>query len=277
MDRRRSQFLRAERRHQCHAAGRRPGSQAGGRWRCRPQHRRHGRLFAGAGVAACAATCGDGAVHQAHRGGNAAKGDMPYMGVLYLGLMITVEGPKLVEYNARFGDPECQVLMPRLKSDLLAALLAARDGKLTPLEWRDETALTVVMASKGYPGAYEKGHVITGLGQGCRDAGHHRVPCRNREARRRYRGGGRQGAECYGAGPGRGGSAGARLCGGGYAIHWEGAFLPHRYWLACDSNPLTGLARAKAPNTMLLWAGFLSILLRVCGADHRPARGAFHL
>jgi len=92
----------------------------------------------------------------------AAKG-LPYMGVLYLGLMITKQGPKLVEYNARFGDPECQVLMPRLKSDLLAALLAARDGKLTPLEWRDEVALTVVMASKGYPGTYEKGQVITGL------------------------------------------------------------------------------------------------------------------
>jgi phosphoribosylamine--glycine ligase len=92
----------------------------------------------------------------------AAKG-IPYMGVLYLGLMITRQGPRLVEYNARFGDPECQVLMPRLKSDLLTALLAARDGKLTPLEWRDEAALTVVMASKGYPGAYEKGHVISGL------------------------------------------------------------------------------------------------------------------
>ena len=92
----------------------------------------------------------------------AAKG-LPYMGVLYLGLMITKNGPKLVEYNCRFGDPECQVLMPRLKSDLLTALLAARDGKLQPLEWRDEVALTVVMASKGYPGSYEKGHVITGL------------------------------------------------------------------------------------------------------------------
>jgi phosphoribosylamine--glycine ligase len=92
----------------------------------------------------------------------AAKG-MPYMGVLYLGLMITKQGPKLVEYNCRFGDPECQVLMPRLKSDLLTALLAAREGKLQPLAWREEAALTVVMASKGYPGAYEKGHVITGL------------------------------------------------------------------------------------------------------------------
>jgi phosphoribosylamine--glycine ligase len=92
----------------------------------------------------------------------AAKG-MPYMGVLYLGLMITKQGPKLVEYNCRFGDPECQVLMPRLKSDLLATLLAAREGKLQPLAWRDEAALTVVMASRGYPGSYEKGHVITGL------------------------------------------------------------------------------------------------------------------
>ncbi|MDB5735154.1 MAG: phosphoribosylamine--glycine ligase [Alphaproteobacteria bacterium] len=94
----------------------------------------------------------------------AAKG-LPYMGVLYLGLMITKAGPKLVEYNARFGDPECQVLMPRLKSDLLAALLAARNGTLDKLnlEWREDVALTVVMASKGYPGSYGKGHVITGL------------------------------------------------------------------------------------------------------------------
>src|ERR1700759_5437588 len=92
----------------------------------------------------------------------AARG-MPYMGVLYLGLMITKDGPRLVEYNCRFGDPECQVLMPPLKSDLLTALLAARDGKLQPLEWHDDVALTVVMASKGYPGSYEKGHVITGL------------------------------------------------------------------------------------------------------------------
>ena len=94
----------------------------------------------------------------------AAKG-RPYMGVLYLGLMITKAGPKLVEYNARFGDPECQVLVPRLKSDLLAALLAARNGTLDrlKLEWRDDVALTVVMASRGYPGSYDKGHVITGL------------------------------------------------------------------------------------------------------------------
>jgi len=96
----------------------------------------------------------------------AARG-MPYMGVIYLGLMITKEGPKLVEYNCRFGDPEAQALLPRLESDLLAALVAARAGILDTLDlrWMREVALTVVMASKGYPGAYEKGHVITGLDQ----------------------------------------------------------------------------------------------------------------
>jgi len=94
----------------------------------------------------------------------AAKG-RPYVGVMYLGLMFTKKGPKLVEYNCRFGDPETQVLMPRLKSDLLTALLAMRDGVLKDIDlrWSDEVALTVTMASKGYPGAYEKGQVITGL------------------------------------------------------------------------------------------------------------------
>jgi len=94
-----------------------------------------------------------------------ARKGLSYMGVLYLGLMITKNGPKLVEYNCRFGDPEAQVLMPRLKSDLLTALLAARDGVLSgfDMRWKDDAALTVVMASKGYPGAYEKGHEIFGL------------------------------------------------------------------------------------------------------------------
>ncbi len=93
-----------------------------------------------------------------------AKG-LSYMGAMYLGLMFTKDGPKLVEYNCRFGDPETQVLMPRLKSDLLTALLAMRDGQLKniDLRWSDEAALTVAMASKGYPGAYEKGQVISGL------------------------------------------------------------------------------------------------------------------
>jgi phosphoribosylamine--glycine ligase len=89
----------------------------------------------------------------------------PYKGVLYAGLMITAEGPKLIEYNVRFGDPECQVLMPRLMSDLVPALLACCDGMLKSfdLRWYPDAALTVVMAAKGYPGSYAKGSVIEGL------------------------------------------------------------------------------------------------------------------
>jgi len=89
----------------------------------------------------------------------------PYKGVLFAGLMITKDGPKLIEYNVRFGDPECQVLMLRLMSDLVPALLAARDGQLKnfDLRWYPDAALTVVMAAKGYPGNYNKGSVIEGL------------------------------------------------------------------------------------------------------------------
>ena len=89
----------------------------------------------------------------------------PYMGVLYAGLMIKDGEPKLIEYNCRFGDPECQVLMMRLKSDLATALLATRDGVLGQLDlrWRDEAALTVVMASNGYPDAYARGSIIEGV------------------------------------------------------------------------------------------------------------------
>ena len=89
----------------------------------------------------------------------------PYKGVLYAGLMITREGPKLIEYNVRFGDPETQVLMLRLMSDLVPALLASRDGQLRSfdLRWYAEPALTVVMAAKGYPGQYARGTAIEGL------------------------------------------------------------------------------------------------------------------
>ncbi len=88
-----------------------------------------------------------------------------FRGVLYAGLMISPEGPKLIEYNVRFGDPECQVLCARLRSDLLPALLAAAEGSLkhVSLRWREEAALCVVLAAKGYPGAYEKGSAIDGL------------------------------------------------------------------------------------------------------------------
>ena len=94
-----------------------------------------------------------------------ARRGAPYRGVLYAGLMLTPEGPKLVEYNARFGDPECQVLMLRLKSDIVPALEAAATGSVAnmTLEWHDDAAMTVVMAAQGYPGAYDKGTVINGL------------------------------------------------------------------------------------------------------------------
>jgi phosphoribosylamine--glycine ligase len=94
----------------------------------------------------------------------------PFKGVLFAGLMITEDGPKLIEYNCRFGDPETQVLMIRLMSDLLPALIASADGQLKnfDLRWFPEPALTVVMAAKGYPGNYDKGTRIAGLDRAAR-------------------------------------------------------------------------------------------------------------
>jgi phosphoribosylamine--glycine ligase len=96
-----------------------------------------------------------------------------YKGILYAGVMLTAEGPKLIEYNVRFGDPECQVLMLRLMSDLVPALLASRDGMLRSLDlrWYPEAALTVVMAARGYPGSYAAGSVIEGLDDAARVEG----------------------------------------------------------------------------------------------------------
>ncbi|KAA5599245.1 phosphoribosylamine--glycine ligase [Blastochloris sulfoviridis] len=95
-----------------------------------------------------------------------AEKGCPFKGILYAGLMVGSNGPKLIEYNVRFGDPECQVLMMRLVSDLLPALIAARDGTLNDVElrWYDDAALTVVLAARGYPGKAETGTVIAGLG-----------------------------------------------------------------------------------------------------------------
>jgi phosphoribosylamine--glycine ligase len=90
----------------------------------------------------------------------------PFRGVLYAGLMLTASGPKVLEYNVRFGDPECQPLLMRLKSDLLDLLEAAADGRLDsidPPEWDPRPAICVVMASAGYPGSYDSGAEITGL------------------------------------------------------------------------------------------------------------------
>jgi phosphoribosylamine--glycine ligase len=94
-----------------------------------------------------------------------AEAGCPYKGVLFAGLMITAEGPRLIEYNVRFGDPECQVLMVRLKDDIVTLMLAAADGGLDKMSvrWRPEAALTVVMAASGYPGDVMKGSEIRGL------------------------------------------------------------------------------------------------------------------
>ncbi|MDX5366808.1 MAG: phosphoribosylamine--glycine ligase, partial [Alphaproteobacteria bacterium] len=98
---------------------------------------------------------------------------MPFKGVLYAGLMITKDGPKLIEYNARFGDPECQVLMMRLDCDVLPLLMACHAGTLdkASLRWKDEVALTVVMAAEGYPGDYRKNTEIRGLAEAGSEGG----------------------------------------------------------------------------------------------------------
>ena len=94
----------------------------------------------------------------------AAEGT-PYQGTLYAGLMLTPNGPKVIEFNARFGDPETQVVLPRLESDLLAIFQSVVDGTLAEqeIQWSDRAAVCVILAANGYPGAYAKGDVITGL------------------------------------------------------------------------------------------------------------------
>jgi phosphoribosylamine---glycine ligase len=96
-----------------------------------------------------------------------AKAGHPFAGVLYAGLILTKDGPKLIEYNARFGDPETQVILTRMQSDLLPLLLACADGNLDQqkVRWSDDTALTVVLAAEGYPGSVKKGIPIKGLNQ----------------------------------------------------------------------------------------------------------------
>ena len=94
-----------------------------------------------------------------------AKRGTPYQGVLYAGLMIKDGAPRLVEYNARFGDPECQVLMMRLGAQVFDLMHAAAEGRLNEarVNWADDHAVTIVMAAQGYPGSYDKGSVIKGL------------------------------------------------------------------------------------------------------------------
>jgi phosphoribosylamine---glycine ligase len=92
---------------------------------------------------------------------------VPYEGILYTGLMLTKEGPKVIEYNARFGDPETQVVLPLLETNLVDIVTASLTGELENIEvkWKDKAAVCVIMSSAGYPGPYEKGEVIYGLDQ----------------------------------------------------------------------------------------------------------------
>ncbi|MEL6798756.1 MAG: phosphoribosylamine--glycine ligase [Pseudomonadota bacterium] len=103
-----------------------------------------------------------------------ARREMPYQGVLYAGFMIADGAPRLVEYNVRFGDPECQVLMMRLGGQAFDLIHAAAEGRLAEarVNWADDHAMTVVLAAEGYPGRYAKGHVIGGLGDVTEDSAH---------------------------------------------------------------------------------------------------------
>jgi phosphoribosylamine--glycine ligase len=107
--------------------------------------------------------CLDGIIRPALK--EMARKGMPFRGILFAGLMLTGEGAKLIEFNVRFGDPECQVLLARMKSDLLPALQAACDGELRDfdLRWSDQASIAIVMAARGYPEAPQRGSVIGGL------------------------------------------------------------------------------------------------------------------
>ena len=91
----------------------------------------------------------------------------PYKGILYAGMMLTEDGPKLIEYNVRFGDPECQALLIRMNNDLLPVLIATREGKLADVElsWNQDSSICVVLAAEGYPGTPKKGSIISGLAE----------------------------------------------------------------------------------------------------------------
>ena len=157
----------------------------------------------------------------------------PFKGVLFAGLMITREGPKLIEYNARFGDPETQVLMLRLMSDFLPALIASRDGQLKSfdLRWYPDAALTVVMAANGYPGDYKRGSVIEGLDAAGQVEGVESFPRRHQGRRRQDHGERRACAERFGARQDRERGAVARLS-GGRPNQMARGFLPPRHRLA---------------------------------------------
>lgn len=86
-----------------------------------------------------------------------------FFGVLYIGAILTKDGPKVIEFNARFGDPEAQVLLSRMESDLMQHIIDLDEGKRTEFKWKNESIVGVMLASKGYPDAYEKGHKVSGF------------------------------------------------------------------------------------------------------------------
>ncbi len=177
--------------------------------------------------------------------GMAEKG-CPFTGVLYAGLMLTRDGPKLIEYNTRFGDPECQVLMMRLKDDLLPVLLAAADGDLegSSPRWSADKALTVVMAADGYPETPLKGTIIRGIGAADLQAHVKVFPRWHRAAGQRDCGVRGPCAECDSDGFNRARSAGARLCGRG-RHRLAGRLLPNGHRLA--RNRAGGLSQSARP------------------------------
>ncbi len=154
-----------------------------------------------------------------------------YCGILYPGVMLTKDGPKVLEFNARFGDPETQVYLTRMENDLLEVLAASVSGTLggITLKWSPMASVCVVMASGGYPGSYAKGKAITGLdGRECH-AEHQSLPCRHGIEGRASRHERRTRARGYGAGQGFEIGAGDRLCGGGKNLFRRRAIPPrHR-------------------------------------------------
>ena len=157
----------------------------------------------------------------------------PYKGVLFAGLMIGDSGPKLIEYNVRFGDPETQVLMLRLTSDLVPALLASCDGMLKSfdLRWRDDAALTVVMAANGYPGSYARGSVIEGFDEAGQIEGVEIFHAGTKVGRRTYSGERRPRAERVRRRQDGGAGSGPGLC-GGRSHSLARRLLPPRHRLA---------------------------------------------
>ena len=136
------------------------GSQARRRRRYRAEHRRNGRLQPGAGPDARARAAGDGRDRPADGAGHGRGRNPVFSGVLYAGLMLTAEGPKLIEYNVRFGDPECEAIMPRIEGDfaeLLHAVATGRLGELRAAELSPHHAMTVIVAARGYPGTPASG------------------------------------------------------------------------------------------------------------------------